>query len=303
MNTEQLSFRPDVVEALQQGRAVVALESTLIAHGLPWPINLETALAAEQAVSEAGAVPATIAILAGRVHVGLSEDELRLLARAKDIRKASSRDLGIALALKQNAATTVAATMRLAHQVGIRVFATGGIGGVHPGSHFDISADLMELGRTPVAVVCAGAKSILDLPATMEVLETLAVPVLGYQSDRFAAFYLRQSECLLNTRVESAQEVARCLQAHWSLGGAGVVISLPLSQDKAIAPEALTRWLHQAEQEAHGQGIAGPALTPFLLARLAELSGGQTLKANQELIVANARLAGAIAMAWNMRQL
>jgi pseudouridine-5'-phosphate glycosidase len=295
MTADPLDLRPPVTDASRQGRAVVALESTLIAHGLPWPVNLETARAAEAAVREAGAVPATIAVLAGRLVVGLDDGELERLARSGTARKASSRDLGVAVARRLDAATTVSATMRIAHRAGLRVFATGGIGGVHPGAPFDVSADLDELARTPVAVVCAGAKSILDLPATLEALETRGVPVLGYQSDTFAAFYLRSSGLPVTARVDTPAEAADCAAAHWRLGGAGVVVAQPLPGPAALDPEEFDRWRGEAEEAARRAGAGGAALTPFLLARLAELSGGRTLRANRELIVANARLAAQIA--------
>lgn len=295
-----VAVRPEVAAALEQRRPVVALESTVIAHGLPWPRNLETARAAEAAVRHAGAVPATIAVLRGRPRIGLDEQDLEHLARADGIRKASSRDLGVAVAQGADAATTVAATMRLAHLAGIRVFATGGIGGVHPaegGASFDVSADLDELRRTPVAVVCAGAKNILDLPATLEVLETNSVPVLGYGSDTFAAFYLRTSGLPVSARVDTPGQTAEVLSAHWQLGGAGVVVSQPLPESVALAADEFADALRQAEAEARRERVHGPALTPFLLAQLARLTNGRTLTANHELIVANARLAAQIAAA------
>lgn len=295
MSPHLLELRSPIVEASREGRPVVALESTIIAHGLPWPRNLEVARATEQAVRDAGAVPATIAVLAGRLVVGLDEDELEHMACTKTVRKASSRDLGVAVAQRLDAATTVSATMRIARLAGIRVFATGGIGGVHPGTPFDVSADLHELGITPVAVVCAGAKSILDLPATLEVLETQGVPVLGYQSDTFAAFYLRSSGLPVTARVDSPSQAADCVLAHWRLGGAGVVIAQPLPESAALQAEEFDRLRDQAEEDARRSRVTGPALTPFLLARLAALSEGRTLHANQELIVANARLAAGVA--------
>lgn len=298
MTQALLDIRSAVADALKKCRPVVALESTLIAHGLPWPRNLETARAAEAAVREAGAVPATIAVLRGRPTIGLEAHELEHLAKAPGIRKASSRDLGAVVAQEADAATTVAATMRLAHLAGIRTFATGGIGGVHPaegGTSFDVSADLDELRRTPVAVVCAGAKSILDLPATLEVLETYGVPVLGFGSDTFAAFYLRSSGLAVTARVETPREAAAIVSSHWQLGGAGVVVSQALPDTVALGAEEFTQALKQAEAQARGERIHGPALTPYLLAQLARLTNGRTLDANHELIVANARLAGRIA--------
>jgi pseudouridine-5'-phosphate glycosidase len=295
MRAPPLDIRPGVADALLKGRPVVALESTLIAHGLPWPQNLQTAQAAEAAVREAGAVPATIAVLGGKPTVGLDAGELEHLARAPGVLKASGRDLAACVARKADAATTVAATMRLAHLAGVRVFATGGIGGVHPGGGFDVSADLPELGRTPVAVVCAGAKSILDLPATLEVLETQGVPVLGYCSDTFAAFYVRSSGLPVSARADTPGEAAEILAAHWRLGGGGVVVSQPAAEGAGLTPGEMSRLVSEAGEQARRERVHGPALTPFLLARLAALSGGRTLRVNHELIVANAALAGRIA--------
>lgn len=295
-----IDVRPEVAAAVNERRPAVALESTLIAHGLPWPLNLETARAAEQAVRAAGAVPATVAVLAGRPTVGLTDDELAELAQAPDARKASRRDLGAAVAARARAATTVSATMALAHLAGLRVFATGGIGGVHPaarGRSWDISADLTELARTPVAVVCAGAKSILDLPATLEVLETAGVPVLGYATDTFPAFYLPSSVLPVSARVDTPEQAAAALAAHWALGGAGAVLARPVPAEAALGGREFDAALRQANAQAARAHIAGPALTPFLLARLAEITGGRALRANQALIIANAELAAHVASA------
>lgn len=293
-----LDIRPAVRRALEQGQPVVALESTLIAHGLPWPANVETALASERSVRDAGAVPATLAVLAGRPTIGLEPAEIERLARTRDVRKASSRDLATAIVQHATAATTVSATMRLAHLAGIRVFATGGIGGVHRGSAFDVSADLLELGRTPVCVVCAGAKCILDLPATLEVLETQGVPVLGYRTADFPAFYLPGSG-LAVTRVDTPAEVAALLRVHWQrVRGAGVVLAQPLPAEMALSASEFAAALHTAEERAREAKVIGQAVTPFLLAQLAELTQGKTLKANQALIVANAGLAAEVAKSW-----
>lgn len=286
-----------VQTALSAGQPVVALESTLIAHGLPWPTNLETALEAEEAVRAAGAVPATIAIWYGQATAGLTHDQLQELAQARGVYKASRRDLGAAVGLKRLAATTVSATMAIAQHAGIRVFATGGIGGAHREPMFDISADLGELARTPVLVVCSGAKSILDLPRTLEVLETLGVPVMGFQTDDFPAFYVQGSRGKVSCRVENAAEAAAVFQAHRQLGGGGAVLCQPCPAELAVSPEVFNTALGQAELDAMAEGIHGPALTPFLLARLAELTNGQTLAANRALIVANARLAAEVALA------
>jgi pseudouridine-5'-phosphate glycosidase len=301
--TPFVDVRPEPAEALRTGRPVVALESTLIAHGLPWPLNLETARGAEAAVRKEGAVPATIAVWRGRPTVGLSDAELEELAAARNVRKASRRDLAAAVAQGATAATTVAATMALAHLAGVRVFATGGIGGVHPrgprgrSAVPDVSADLMELGRTPIAVVCAGAKSILDLAATLEVLETNGVPVIGYGTDDFPAFYLHSSGLPVSARVDSPIEAAALLNAHWALGGAGVVLAQPVPKEEALHASSLAKHLERAEQLAEDADVHGGARTPFLLARLAELTDGATLRANRALVLANARLASRVAVA------
>lgn len=293
-----LAVGEEVAAALTARRPVVALESTLIAHGLPWPANLQTAREAEAVVRAAGAVPATIAVRHGTPTVGLNDTQLEELARAKDVYKASRRDLGAAVGLKRLAATTVSATMALAHAAGIRVFATGGIGGVHRGDTFDISADLIELSRTPVLVVCAGAKSILDLPRTLEVLETLGVPVLGYRTSAFPAFYVRSSAALpVSARVESAVEAAAVFAAHLQMGGRGAVLAQPCADDMAIPEAEFDETLARAEREATEEGIRGAKLTPFLLARLADLTNGRTLAANRALIVNNAKLAAEVANA------
>jgi pseudouridine-5'-phosphate glycosidase len=293
-----LRVSDEVRSAVASGRPVVALESTLIAHGLPRPVNLETARESEAAVRAAGAVPATIAVLDGVPTVGLSASELERLAEADGVRKASRRDLAAAVALKQTAATTVSATMALAHAAGVRVFATGGLGGAHRGDEpFDISADLTELARTPVLVVCAGAKSILHLPRTLEILETLGVPVVGYRTDHFPTFYVRDHVPPLPTsvRVDAPAEAAALFAAHTQMGGAGVVLCQPCPEEVAVSPAEFEGWLHEAEREAKLGGIAGAEVTPFMLERIAEWSGGRTLAANRALIVANARLAAEVA--------
>jgi pseudouridine-5'-phosphate glycosidase len=297
-----LDVLPEVRDALRAGRPVVALESTLISHGLPWPVNLETAQAAEAAVRQEGAVPATIAVWQGRPTIGLAEEQLRGLAQERGILKASRRDLAVAVAQGRTAATTVAATMFLAHQAGICLFATGGIGGAHRGtaSLWDISADLVELARTPVAVVCAGAKSILDIPRTLEILETNGVPVIGYGTDEFPAFYMRSSGEAVTARVDDPDQAARLLAAHWQLGGAGIVLAQPVAPEAALEAGDLERAVTEAEGQVSTAGVRGPAVTPFLLSRLAELTEGRTLRANQALVVANARLAARVAQALMM---
>jgi pseudouridine-5'-phosphate glycosidase len=293
----RIELSSEVVRAQLQGRPVVALESTLITHGLPRPLNLETARLAEEAVRQEGAVPATIAVLRGVPTVGLSDEQLRELAEIDGVMKASTRDLGFVMARQRTAGTTVAATMRLAHCRGIAVFATGGIGGVHRGAAetWDVSADLTELARTPVAVVCAGAKSILDLPRTLEALETSGVPVVGYGTDEFPAFYARSSGLPLPARVDSPDEAAALCDGHWLLGGAGVVLAQPVNAAAALGAEELAAALAEAERQAAAANVRGPAVTPFLLARLAEMTTGRTLRANQALIVANASLAARVA--------
>ena len=289
---------PEVADAVRSGRPVVALESTLIAHGLPFPSNLETARESEAVVRAEGAIPATVAVWHGVPTVGLTGEQLRELATAKGVVKASRRDLGAAVALRQLAATTVSATMALAHKAGIRVFATGGLGGAHrpPAPTSDISADLTELGRTPVLVVCAGAKSILDLPRTLEILETLGVPVLGFGTDTFPQFYTRGGTLAVSARVDSPEQAAAAFAAHVALGGAGMVLANPLPDADAIPQVEFDAWLAEAELDAACAGVGGAKLTPFLLARLAELSGGRTLAANKKLVVNNARLAAQVAV-------
>ncbi len=297
---EWLTISDEVRSALVAGRPVVALESTLIAHGLPWPVNVETARESETAVRAGGAVPATIAVLNGVPRVGLTDAQLEELARLPNVRKASRRDLGAAIALKQHAATTVSATMVLAHAAGIRVFATGGLGGAHrEGEPFDISADLAELARTPVLVVCAGAKSILHLPRTLEILETFAVPVVGYRTDAFPTFYVRDHvpPLPISARVESAHEAAALFAAHVQMGGAGAVLAQPCPADVAIPAAEFDTWRSEAEKAALAANVTGAKVTPFLLARIAALSAGRTLVANRALIVANARLAAEVAVA------
>ena len=302
MDAKWLAVADEVREAVLCRRPVVALESTLIAHGLPWPTNLETARQAEATIRERGAVPATIAVLDGFPTVGLNAEQLERVARADGIRKAGRRDLAPAVALGQTAATTVSATMALAHAAGIRFFATGGIGGAHRESNFDISADLLELARTPVLVVCSGAKSILDLPRTLEILETNGVPILGYRTAEFPTFYTAGFSGCVSARVETPEEAAAVFAAHLQLGGGGTVLAQPCPAELAVDAEAFNRALAEAEFDATAEGIGGADVTPFLLARIAELTNGKTLVANQALIVNNARLAAETAVAFEFRQ-
>ncbi len=297
-----LFIREDVAAALQQGRPVVALESTVIAHGLPRPQNLETAHKMEAAVREEGAVPATIAIIEGRLVAGLSSEQLTTFAAAEGIAKVSRADLATVLAARQTGATTVAATMLIAARAGIRVFATGGIGGVHRGAElsFDISADLPELARTPVAVVCAGAKAILDLPRTLEMLETLGVPVVGYRTKNFPAFYVEDSGLPLQSRVDAPAEAARLMQVHRDMGfTSGIVFCNPPPSANALRKQEVDAWIAQALESAAAAGVRGKAVTPYLLDYLAKASRGQTLETNIALLVHNARVAAQIAKAYS----
>jgi len=287
-----------VSDALAAGKAVVALESTLITHGFPAPENVKVAAAIENAVLEQGAIPATIAVLNGEITVGLSGDQLQYLATAKNVRKCSRRDLPIAVARKEDGATTVAGTMMVAHWAGIKVFGTGGIGGVHRGYNFDESADLMELARTPVTVVCAGAKAILDLPLTLEVLETQGVPVIGYQTDELPAFYSRQSGLPVDLRIDTPQEAAGIIRSSQDLGlSAGILITVPVpAEDEWPASEAQVV-INQAIADAQREGISGKAVTPYLLSRVSQLSNGLSKKANVALLLNNARVAAQISLA------
>jgi pseudouridine-5'-phosphate glycosidase len=305
-----LSVRSDIAAALAAKAPVVALESTVIAHGLPRPYNLETALQMEAAVRSAGALPATIAVLDGQLVVGLSEEQIAFFAATAQVAKASSSDLSALLAAQGSGATTVAATVYIAARAGINIVATGGIGGAHRGCEdtFDVSADLSELARAPVAVVCSGAKVILDLPKTVEILETLGVPVVGYSTDEFPAFYSRQSGLTLQHRVDSPDEAARLMRVHRDLGrlaeggtGAGLLIVNPPPAEKALPRDQVEELLSSAVADAEAAGIRGKRVTPFLLKRLADKSGGKTLETNRALLVANAGLAARIAVSYSNR--
>lgn len=295
-------FQPEVEAALARQRPVVALESTVITHGLPYPQNLESAQLMERAVREGGAVPATIAILSGRVHVGLGAEQLSYLALARqggtDVRKCSRRDLPLALAGGEDGATTVAGTMIIARQAGIELFATGGIGGVHRGHPFDVSADLSELGRTPVTVVCSGAKSILDLPLTLEVLETNGVPIIGYGTDELPAFFSPSSGLPVNLRLDTPEAVAAVIRARRKLAlESGLLVTVPIPESAAFGTDAAEAAIRQATEEADRASIQGAAITPWLLQRVAELTGGQSQEANMALLRNNGRVAAAIAVA------
>ena len=295
---EHLHISPEVGAALDTGQPVVALESTLITHGLPRPINVDTALQMESAVRESGAVPATIAVLDGIVKVGITADEIRALAErpAGTVRKCSRRDLPIAIANREDGATTVAATMIIANWVGISVFATGGIGGVHRGQPHDVSADLIELGRTPVAVVCSGPKSILDLALTLEVLETQGVPVLGYRTDVLPAFYSSRTDLTLDQRIDTAIEAARIIAAAKAIGAQhGILITVPVPEEHALDIDTAESAIEQATSEAEAADISGKDVTPYVLSRVSELTAGKSRVANIALLVNNARIAGQIA--------
>lgn len=293
-----LKAHPNVAAALAADKPIVALESTVITHGLPRPVNLELACHMQSEVASAGAQPATIALLRGTIHVGLAHEALETIALAPDTQKISRRDIGIARAKKITGGTTVAATMYIAHAAGIRVFATGGIGGVHRGEAGDVSADLPELARTPVAVVCSGAKSILDLPRTLEWLETAGVPVIGWGTDEYPAFFSHTSGLPVTVRIDTPQEAAEILRTYWEMGmESGVLICVPCPEDDAVPNEIIEEALARALQEAEEEGIHGKGVTPFLLTRVSALSSGATLRANLALLRNNARVGAEIAKA------
>ena len=299
MTPPYLDIHPDVAQAITERRPVVALESTIISHGMPYPQNVATALQVEAEVRAHGAVPATIAILNGRLKAGLTAAEIETLGQSgRSVVKVSRRDLPFIVAAGATGATTVAATMIIAAMAGIRVFATGGIGGVHRGAQqsFDVSADLQELAQTPVAVVCAGAKSILDLGLTLEYLETHGVPVIGYQTPWLPAFFTRDSAFKVDYPLDSAQAIAQVMQAKWAMNlSGGLVVANPIPEAFAMPRAAIDAAVEQALQEAQQQHITGKESTPFLLARVCELTGGDSLASNIQLVLNNARLAAAIA--------
>lgn len=290
-----LDISPEVAEALANGKPVVALESTIISHGMPYPRNVETALLVEKTIRENGAVPATIAIIGGRLKAGLSKDEIEYLGKAgTKVAKASRRDIAALVARKADGATTVTTTMMIAHMAGISIFATGGIGGVHRGAEvtMDISADLEELGNTPVMVVCAGAKSILDLGLTLEYLETKGVPVIGYGTDELPAFYTRHSGFGVDYRADSPEELAAMFKAQRGLGlKGGMLVTNPIPEEYSMDKAVIDAAIDQAIKEAAENGIKGKQTTPFLLAKVVELTGGDSLDSNIALVLNNARLA------------
>ncbi|MEX1248346.1 MAG: pseudouridine-5'-phosphate glycosidase [Anaerolineales bacterium] len=285
----------EVGAAFKAGKPIVALESTVITHGLPQGENLELARAMEEIVRAEGAVPATIAVIEGRICVGMEPGELERLARDSEARKLSGRDLAAAVADKASGGATVAGTLRVAAMAGIRVFATGGTGGVHRGSQWDVSADLSELARQPVLLVCAGAKAILDLPATLEQFETLGVPVIGYQTDEYPAFYSIESGLPVSARVDAPEGAAALARAHWELGGGGLLLANPVPAHAGLPKPEVDAWIAQALVEAEAQGIRGQSVSPFLLKRVSELSGGRSLQANLALLKNNALIAAQVA--------
>ena len=297
-----LDVNPTVAQALAEGKPVVALESTIISHGMPYPQNVETALKVEEIIRQNGAVPATIAILGGRLKAGLSPAEIEYLGKqGQKVTKASRRDLSVLVAQGADGATTVATTMMIAHMAGIKLFATGGIGGVHRGAEttMDISADLEELGQTDVMVVCAGAKAILDLKLTLEYLETKGVPVLGYQTQELPAFYTRTSGLKVDYRVDSPEMLAKILKTQHDLGlHGGILVTNPIPEQYSMDADAINAVIDQAIAEAQEKGIHGKETTPFLLAKVKEITGGDSLEANIQLVFNNAKLAAQTAAAY-----
>ena len=299
MLNSYLDITPEVSKAIAGKIPVVALESTIISHGMPYPKNVETALNVEKIIRENGAVPATIAILQGRLKVGLTREEIEYLAKGKEVAKASRRDIPFIIAKKLDGATTVASTMIIANLAGIKVFATGGIGGVHRGAQqtFDISADLQELAQTNVAVVCAGAKSILDIGLTLEYLETHGVPVVGFGTNEMPAFYTRRSDYAVDYRVDSPAELAQAVKAKWDLGlNGGIVVANPIPEQYQMDYDVITRVVDEAVKEAEFKGIKGKETTPFLLAKVKEITEGESLEANIQLVYNNAKVGAQLAV-------
>ena len=299
---QYLVYSQEVLEAKEKGLPIVALESTIISHGMPYPQNVQTAREVEQIIRDGGAVPATIALIDGKIKIGLSDEELEMFGNAEGVAKASRRDIGYLLATKKIGATTVAATMLAAELAGIELFVTGGIGGVHRGAEttMDISADLEELSMTNVAVVCAGAKSILDIGLTLEYLETKGVPVIGYGTDTLPAFYTRESDFAVNFRADSPEEVAGMMRAKWDLGlRGGAVIANPIPEEDAMEPAFIDAIIQEALAEADAKAIAGKNVTPFLLGKVKELTKGKSLEANIALVKNNARIGARIAVELN----
>jgi len=296
-----LEISPEVAQAISEGKPVVALESTIISHGMPYPRNVQTALEVEQVVRENGAVPATIAVIGGKLKAGLSEEEIAHLGRrGQDVQKASRRDLPVLMARGQDGATTVASTMIIAHLAGISVFCTGGIGGVHRGAEktMDVSADLEELAATPVAVVCAGAKSILDIGLTLEYLETKGVPVIGYGTEELPAFYTRKSGFMADYRMDTPEEIADVLRAKMAVIGGGMLVANPIPEDYSLDERYISGKIEEAVAQADYLGIKGKEITPFLLDKIQKDTGGESLQSNIALVKNNAALAAKIAVAY-----
>jgi pseudouridylate synthase len=305
MFEKYLDISAEVRSAIENNRPVVALESTIISHGMPYPKNVETALNVEQIIRDQGAIPATIAILNGRLKVGLSHDEIEMLGKAGNVVKASRRDIPFIIAKGLNGATTVASTMILADLAGIRVFATGGIGGVHRGAEtsFDISADLIELSQTNVAVICAGAKSILDINLTLEFLETHGIPVVGYQTDELPAFYTSKSGFKVDYRVDSPEELAKAIKAKWDLNlQGGVIVANPIPKAYEMDPKVIEQVISEAVRQQVAAGVKGKESTPFLLAKVKELTGGDSLDSNIQLVYNNAKVGAQLAVALSQQQ-
>ena len=299
MDHNSISYSTETKAGLQTGKPIVALESTVLTHGLPRPQNLKLAHDMEQAVREEGATPATIGFLDGVLHAGLSDTELERLANEVNAYKVGPRDFATVIAKKLCGGTTVAGTMLASQHAKLKVFATGGIGGVHRDAPFDISADLQALASIPMIVVCAGAKAILDLPATLEYLETMSVPVVGYGTDEFPAFYSRESGLDVSVRLDTPQQIVDFARAHWDAGlHSAVLVTNPVPETAAISKSEMEPYIEQANREAHAQGVHGKALTPFLLPRISELTGGKSMRANLALLLNNARLAAQIARAY-----
>lgn len=302
METKYLEIAPEVSKALANGEPVVALESTIISHGMPYPQNVETALKVEEIVRENGAIPATTAIIGGKLKCGLKKEEIEYLGKkGLEVTKCSRRDIPMAIARGFDGATTVATTMIIAHMAGVSIFATGGIGGVHRGAQetMDISADLEELANTPVMVVCAGAKAILDIPLTLEYLETKGVPILGYQTDKLPAFYTRESEFKVDYRVDSPEEAARTFEAQRGAGlHTGMLMANPIPEKFSMDEDIINKAINEAVKEAEEKGIKGKESTPFLLSKVKDITGGSSLDANIELVFNNAKVAAQIAKAY-----
>ena len=293
---ESLNVSDEIVQSLGSKLPVVALETTVITHGLPFPDNLKLAHDMENQVRQSGSIPAAVAVLDGQIHVGLTPDQIGRLAQSQEVHKISSRDFGLAMTKGWNGGTTVAGTILIANISGIRVFATGGIGGVHRGRSIDISADLIQLSKTPLIVVCAGAKAILDLPATLEYLETMSVPVIGYQTDYLPAFYSRSSGLKVDGRADHPAEIVRIALSHWSMGmQSAILVAVPPPEDLALPYEDVESAIYQALGEMNTLGIQGKNVTPYLLERISKITSGASLDANLGLLLNNARVAAEIA--------